>query len=232
MNENTIYIPNPTKALSFAARELPQLGCTLVSSASDARAVLLPIPTPANMDPKLYGDRCIIGGHLDTTVKNAIDLLCDPDYLAQNAAITAEAALGLILPQLTDSLNASPILILGWGRIGKCLAKKLQQLGVPVSVYARKGSDQAMLLALHYKLYHPNDLPKYRCIVNTATAPILTEDNISYVNPSCYLLDLASAKFIPGETVVHGRGLPGKCKPEASGKLIAHTVAQYLQGGK
>ena len=184
------------------------------------------------MDPKLYGDRCIIGGHLDTTAKNTIDLLCDPDYLAQNAAITAEAALGLILPQLTDSLNASPILILGWGRIGKCLAKKLQQLGVPVSVYARKGSDQAMLLALHYKLYHPNDLPKYRCIVNTATAPILTEDNISYVNPSCYLLDLASSKFIPGETVVHGRGLPGKCKPEASGKLIAHTVAQYLQGGK
>lgn len=231
MNAQNIYIPDPTPALSFAAKKFIELRFTLVPSADEADAILLPVPTPADYDLALFKDHLVIGGNLDNKLPHSIDLLKDAIYLASNAAITAEGALGLILPQLKNTLENSPTLILGWGRIGKALAKKLQQLGIPVSVYARKESDQAMLHALGYDLFSPNDLPKYHCIVNTATAPILDDNDISYVNPNCYLLDLASKKYIPGDRVVHGRGLPGKCKPEASGELIAKTVANYLQGG-
>ncbi len=231
MNDHEIYIPYPTPALSFAAGKLIQLGFTLVPSASEADTVLLPVPTPADCDLSLFKGHRIFGGNLSENTKLSTDLLKDANYLAQNAAITAEGALGMILPQLKNALAASPVLILGWGRIGKCLAKKLQQLGAPVSVYARKVSDQAMLQALGYRLFCPEDLRQYSCIVNTATAPILTDDDMSQVNPNCYLLELASKKYIPGDRVVHGRGLPGKCKPEASGELIANTVAQYLLGG-
>lgn len=232
MDTHCIYIPDPTPALSFAAKKLVELGFTLVPSTDEAHAILLPVPTPVDCDLSLFKNHLVIGGNLKKTPQNSIDLLQDANYLAQNAAITAEGALGLILPQLTNSLKHSPILILGWGRIGKVLAKKLQQLGVPVSVYARKESDKAMLNALGYSLFRTEDLSKYCCIVNTATAPILNENDVSYVNPNCYLLELASKKYIPGDRVVHGRGLPGKCKPEASGELIAKTVAQYLQGGQ
>ncbi len=232
MDTHYIYIPAPTPALSFAAKKILELGFTLVPSADEADVILLPVPTPEDCDLKLFKNHIIIGGNLAYKPPNSIDLLEDADYLAQNASITAEGALGLILPRLTTSLRSSPILILGWGRIGKTLAKKLQQLDVPVSVYARKKSDQAMLHALGYTLFQRDNLPKYRCIVNTATAPILTETDISYVNPDCYLLELASKKYIPGDRVEHGRGLPGRYKPEASGELIAQTVAQYLQGGQ
>ena len=33
---------------------------------------------------------------------------------------------------------------------------------------------------------------------------------------------------IPGEGVLHAKGLPGKYKPEASGKLIAKTILHHL----
>ncbi len=229
MNAHTIYIPTPTKALTFAAQKLIQRGFLLVPSVSDAESILLPIPTPTNTDLSMFQGHTVIGGNLPNESKNMIDFLQDEQYLASNAEITAESALSLILSQLTDSFGDSPVLILGWGRIGKCLAAKLRLLDIPVSIYARKAKDQAMILALGYSLYNKKALPTYRSIVNTATAPILTENDISYVNPSCYLLELASQKYLPGDAVVHGRGLPGKYKPEASGNLIAETVARYCQ---
>jgi dipicolinate synthase subunit A len=76
-----------------------------------------------------------------------MDLLKDPHYLAKNAAITAECALKVAAPYLKTTFSESPTLILGWGRIGKCLARLLSARNCPVSVAARKESDRAMLEA-------------------------------------------------------------------------------------
>lgn len=230
MNSHTIYIPRLTPALSCAVRELVRYGITTVPSADEADAILLPVPTPADMDASIFKGHTVIGGNLPKSIPHTVDLLQDADYLAQNAAITAEAAIGMILSNLSPSLTDAPVLILGWGRIGKVLAKLLQALGTPVSICAHKTEDRAMLNAMGYHPFRSEDLPTFRCIVNTAPAPILTEDDMSHVNPSCYLLELASGTYLPEGHVTQGRGLPGKCKPEASGTLIARTVARYLKG--
>ena len=232
MTTHTVYIPKLTPALSCAAGNLPYYGIATSASAQDADAVLLPVPTPPELELSVFKNYTVIGGRLPGTLENPVDLLTDPEYLAANAAITAQAALEMILPHLTLTFKESPVLILGWGRIGKILSAYLKQLGIPVSIYARNPKDHAMLQTLGYIPYRRRDLPDYQAIVNTIPAVVLTEQEISERHPTCYLLELASGQFLPAEQTEQGRALPGRKKPEASGRLIAQTVARILKGDR
>lgn len=236
MEQTNIYIPIPTPALTHAARMLQCAGVRLADSAECADYLLYPSPTPLTaLDDYCHG-ATIIGGNLDflNSCVSRIDLLKDPFYLSDNAAITAEAALGLILSNLTCAITEAEILILGWGRIGKCLTHQLKALNAPITVFARKPEDQAMLRALGYHPITPealsSALPRFRCVVNTVPASILSGDQGKMLRPDCFKLDLASIRSIPGDGVLHARGLPGKYKPESSGKLIARTILYHIGG--
>jgi dipicolinate synthase subunit A len=163
-----------------------------------------------------------------------LDLLKDPHYLCANAAITAEAALAMILEGLKCEITQAHILILGWGRIGKCLTHQLHHLNANVTVYARREEDRALLRALGYRYATREELRRslgrYHCIVNTVPAAILTEAEAQAIRPGCLKLELASGVWLPGVDVTVAHGLPGKCKSEASGALIAKTIAKYLGG--
>lgn len=236
MERPTLYIPIPTPALICAARVLQQEGIRLTDCAEDADFLLYPSPTPLTSLDDYCPGKAIIGGNLDflNTCVSRIDLLKDPFYLADNAAITAEAALGMILSRLTCAVTDAEILILGWGRIGKCLTHQLKHLNAPLTVFARKPEDRAMLRALGYQPITaeelPDALPKFRCVVNTAPASIISDEEGRLLRPDCFKLDLASIRSIPGDGVLHARGLPGKYKPESTGKLIAKTILYHIGG--
>ncbi len=235
MRSPTMYIPIPTAALTAAARHLRTRGVTMTDSAQEAEYLLYPAPTQLEMLSDCTMDQTVIGGNLDFLNESVerLDLLKDPYYLAANAAITAEAALAMVLRELRCEVTCANILILGWGRIGKCLTHQLHHLNANVTVYARRDSDRAMLRALGYRYAVPDDLgrgmSRYQCIINTIPAPVLREG--IPLRPGCLKLELASGVWLPGSDVVVAHGLPGKCKPEASGELIAKTIAYHL-GGK
>jgi len=117
-------------------------------------------------------------------------------------------------------------LVVGWGRIGKCLAQLLRQLGSIVTVSARKPSDRAILEALGYRTIRPEDIQpnNFKLIYNTAPTMLL---------PNCVgnalKIDLASQPGISGSDVLWARGLPGKDAPESSGILIANTIIDILR---
>ena len=235
MDEKTIFIAQDSPALIEAAVELNRNGISFCGSMEEADILLYSVPTPAFLRDDIPSGPFIIGGNLDFLDPKIqhLDLLKDPLYLAQNARITAEAALGLILPKLESDFTHCEILILGWGRIGKCLDQIFRHLGFPVSVYARKPEDRAMLSALGYTAVTLNDMVRnlgnYHCIINTAPATILNESEMAAASPSCIWVDLASVQGIPGSGVIHARGLPGVYKPKASGKLIAHTILRHWE---
>lgn len=236
MDQPNLYIPIPLPALTHAARLLQQEGFRLINSAEGADFLLYPCPTPLSAMEDYFHGATVIGGNLDflNSCVGRIDLLKDPYYVAANAAITAEAALGMILSHLTCAVTEGEILILGWGRIGKNLTHQLKHLDAPVTVYARKPEDRAMLRSLSYMPVTaeqlPEALPRFRCIVNTAPGAILSQEEAHLIRPDCLCLDLASVKSIPGENVLHARGLPGRYKPESSGKLIAETILRHTGG--
>lgn len=236
MEQPKLYIPISLPPLTFAAGILQREGYRLIPSAEGADYLLYPCPTPLSAMDDYFHGATVIGGNLDflNSCVSRIDLLKDPYYVSSNAAITAEAALGMILSHLTCAVTEAEILILGWGRIGKNLTHQLKHLDAPLTVFARRQEDRAMLRSLSYTPISaeelPNALPRFRCIVNTVPAAILSPETANLIRADCFCLDLASVKSLPGENVLHARGLPGRYKPESSGKLIAETVLRHLGG--
>ncbi len=240
MRPMLIYPVTSTEASACAVRILHKEGIQIIDHpAPEITHLLLDVPSFAN-DGSLRGGReiesileriprdvAVVGGNLDHPALEeyeTYDLLRDETYLAKNAAITADCALQVAAPLLKTTFRETPTLILGWGRIGKCLAGLLKNLDTPVTVAARKESDQAMLKALGYGAVDYSQLP-VSCSLAFNTVPGQNFETA----PSCVKIDLASQKSLHGEDVIWARGLPGVYAPESSGKLIAETMLRLLR---
>ena len=249
MNGITIYTPMNTPALQNTVDRLRKLGMNILTNpSSDITHLLLNVPSFDNSGAlKGGGDLAellaqipknvtIIGGNLPGILQDykTIDLLKDARYLAENAAITADCAISLARQRMTVAWKGCPVLILGWGRIGKCLAAMLRSAGADVTVAARKEADIAMLQGLGYgaedvrKLHY--GLMRYRVIFNTIPFVVLSAGQTQHCQQNCLLVELASQPGIEGNNIVSALGLPGKYAPESSGKLIASTVVRLLLG--
>lgn len=238
MNPNLFYITGNSPALRFAAGFLAEAGCAVTDTpGNDVTHVLLPVPYPEastlweDAAQELQKDVTVLGGNLTQPCfaeHKTVDLLNDEHYLAENAAITADCAVRLAGKHLGVVFRDCPILVIGWGRIGKCLTGMLAALGAEVTVAARKEKDRAMAQALGYGVTDLNGgLSRYRIIFNTAPAPVFTEAQL----PNCIKIDLASKKGLAGDDVIWARGLPGKMLPESSGRLIAKNILRLTGEG-
>ncbi len=215
--------------------------------AGDVTHLLLPVPS-FQSDGRITGGGVlehiladlpetvtVVGGNLHHPALRGyqtIDLLQNSSYLAQNAAITADRAILIAGNNLPVVFRDCPVLVIGWGRIGKCLALQLQQLGARVCVAARKKEDRSIIQAFGMDTCDISslgrELRRYKAVFNTAPTMILTEDLIRCCSPDCVKIDLASQPGISGKDVIWARGLPGKDAPESSGNLIARTLADIL----
>lgn len=246
--KNALMFPvGCTQALEYAGKLLSRKGFSLADHPSpEVTHLLLDVPSfgsdgnlrcgtdPERVLERLPPEITVIGGNLQHPALEGyktVDLLRDQRYLARNAWITAECALQLAAPRMGSTFRDSPVLVIGWGRIGKCLGKLLQSFGCDVTVAARKEQDRAILEALGY---HAVDtvalevcLPEWRLVFNTVPHPIAA--GIAQAGPDCVWIDLASKKGLEAENVIWARGLPGKYAPESSGKLIAETVMRFYK---
>lgn len=224
MKPTLIYPAGNTKANACAAQRLKQAGLSLVDHPTpEVTHLLLDVPSKGDVEALLRmlpPDVIVAGGNLSLPGHRTVDFLKDEEYLAKNAAITADCALMVARPLLRTTFQDTPVLIIGWGRIGKCLGQMLKSLGCPVTVAARKETDRAMLQVLGYTAVDTGrvDAGGYGLIFNTVPEPMLDGSSCTGV-----LIDLASRPGITGGSIVWARGLPGIHAPESSGRLIAET---------
>ena len=233
-----IFATEGSPALDHAVRELETRGISFAENPCDqVTHLLLPVPCRLSAGElsallaRLPKNITVLGGFLDRpelAAYTCLDLLKDQRYLAKNAMITAYCALKLGGETLGVTWEDCPVLILGWGRIGKCLGSLLKNLGAEVSIAARKESDLAMIAALGCDGRDIRQLDyilrRYRVIFNTVPAPVLSRAQAALCREDCVMVELASAPGIDARNVIDGRGLPGKLAPESAGKLIARTV--------
>lgn len=229
MRKESICCPPANEALRRCGEILSGLGLRVSDTYRNGTTHLIaPVPTPKGYPEeflsRLDNPITICGGNIepsDYETHRVVDFLKDPFYLADNAAITAECAVRLLGEQLPDLFNCR-ILILGWGRIGKCLGKLLQQIGANVTIAARKESDLAMIHALGYQAAPTQKIHQevlcYDAILNTVPAMILPDLQFDGI-----AIELASKPGMNGTNIISARGLPGKMAPEKSGELIART---------
>ena len=227
-----------SESCKFAAGFLSRSGFLLTDHPSPDVTHLLPdIPGIQNDGLKellrmLPKDITVAGYHLEADYLKSyrkIDLQKDPFFLARNAAITAECALQAAAPYLTTAFRETPTLILGWGRIGKCLACLLQKIGTPVTIAARNESARTMASALGHRTVDfsgiGQEVARHRLLFNTVPQGIVLQKP----SPGCVKIDLASLPGLEGEDVIPARGLPGKYAPESAGKLIAESIIRLIR---
>lgn len=241
MNVVTFYRAGICPALDYAQRLLESWGYHfLPEPGAKVQYLLLPVPSfDGEGQIKDGGDLeallrtlpksvTVIGGNLNTPLLDnykTMDLLQDADYVTGNAKITAHCALKLAMEQLPVILAGQRVLIIGWGRIGKCLSQLLKNMGAQVTVAARKEPDRSMLRALGYAAVDTADIDTrpYRVIYNTAPTMVCPD-----CPSSALKIDLASRPGLGGPDVLWARGLPRKMAPESSGALIAGCVVHIL----
>ncbi len=158
-----------------------------------------------------------------------------------NAIPTAEGAIMRMMEETDYTVQDSRCLVIGYGRIGKALAHRLQALGAAVTVAARKAQDIAWIKACGCRAVTIGELSEkigeFDVIFNTVPAAILTKTLLSLVHPNVLLVELAS---LPGgfdmnavkERNLHmvvERGLPGKVAPLSAARTLRDGIYRILE---
>lgn len=170
-----------------------------------------------------------------------IDIMKREELAVLNAISTAEGTIEVIIANRDKILHGSKVLILGFGRIAKVLAKKLEGLSADVTCAARKIEDLAWIRTYGYKNTNINmleqNLAEYDIIINTVPHLILTKERIKYIKNDCLLIDLASKPGgIDQEAVkeknlklIWALALPGKVAPVTTAEFIKDTIYNVLK---
>lgn len=240
-----------------------ELAGDLAAALADAEYVVLPLPAfgedgcvTVRGDAKVSVDDLlgllrpgvrVFGGKLGSEAARfqdagipAIDYLGLEEMAAANAVPTAEGTIQFAMEELPVTIQGSSCLVIGWGRIGKVLAAKLQALGAKVTVAARKDSDTALIRALGMQAdttsRYYRGLGSYDLIVNTVPARVLDRSELAQTRKDCLIIDLASK---PGgvdfaaaaeldRSVIWALSLPGKVAPVTAGLIIRDAILSYL----
>lgn len=233
---------------------------TLSETVAEAQAVVLPWPAAdKNGLLRLATDRSfpmerlwpllpegtqVFGGMLPEGIPGglaAIDYGKSEAVAVRNAVPTAEGAIQRAMEQLPITLWQSKCLVIGFGRIGKILAQRLQGLGAQVTVAVRKSADHAKAAAMGFLSdqtgVYRRGLWDYDCIFNTVPAMVLPESQLRRTRPDCLLVDLASR---PGgldfeacarlpRQALHALSLPGQVAPATAGRIISDFILEQLE---
>lgn len=156
------------------------------------------------------------------------------EYQIAIARLTAEGAIALLRSE--TGLSGAHILLLGYGRIARLLARELQKAGALVTAAARSGEQRAWAEAEGIEAL-PLDalsgaLDRFDVIIGTIPAPVLTEPLLALVRKDALLLELASAPGGIDAAAAHERGLryirapglPAKYAPERAAVILRDAV--------
>ena len=163
-----------------------------------------------------------------------------PDFLTENARLTAEGLVSEVIRYTPFSLQHSVTLLLGYGTCGSAIGTLLAPFGSRVYVLEQDEQKQAQaeqngLLSLSFG--EKNTILRHcNLIINTIPQQILTEDELKLLPGNCHIFDIASAPFgfssdITAEYFLpyfRLPGLPGRFSPKTAGTVIGKTIERMI----
>ncbi|MDO5142765.1 MAG: NAD(P)-dependent oxidoreductase [Eubacteriales bacterium] len=145
------------------------------------------------------------------------------------------------MEQTAYTLQGARCLVIGYGRIGSMLARKLCALGAQVTAAARSPRDRARIEAAGMPAldtrHLTGTLSGFELIFNTVPAPVLGTAELAGLDAPCLVIDLASlpggvaadATLPPDCRVLHALSLPGRVAPLSAARAVHDTVCTILQ---
>ena len=170
-----------------------------------------------------------------------IDIMKREELAVLNTIATAEGTIQIAIENTNKILHGSEVLILGFGRIGKVLARKMAGLSAKVTCAARKDEDLAWIQAYGHKATNINsigeNLKQFDLIINTVPYMILTQERLENVKKDSLLIDLASnpggidKKAAKDKNIkfIWALSLPGKVAPTTSAEFIKDTIYNIIK---
>lgn len=163
---------------------------------------------------------------------NYTNLLALPELQELNAIATAEGAVALAMREQNTTLFDTPCLVLGYGRCGSALCRRLAALGAHVTAAARRREQLARIYADGYT---PCDIHKLspaldgcEVVFNTVPAPVLPEALLQKLPPEALVIELASTPGGCDAAVAEALGLRYRNAPGLPGQVAPRTAGEYL----
>ena len=173
---------------------------------------------------------------LEKNYMEVVDIMEYEQLAILNTIATAEGAIEVAIKNTDTILHGKNVLILGFGRVAKIVAKKFQGLSANITCAARKPSDFAWITALGYNLIDINTIETefwdFDIVINTVPKIIVDKDRMKFMKKNVLLIDLASepggfdkndAKTLDLKLIC-ALALPGKIAPVTSAEFIKQTI--------
>ena len=160
------------------------------------------------------------------------DLLAQPELQELNAIATAEGAVALAMREQNTTLLGMRCLVLGYGRCGSALCRRLAALGAKVTAAARRREQQARIYADGFTPCDINRLSPAldgcEVVFNTVPAPVLPYELLQKLPPDALLVELASAPGGCNAAEAEALGLRYRAAPGLPGRAAPRTAGEYL----
>ncbi|MBQ7357386.1 MAG: hypothetical protein IJW65_01475 [Clostridia bacterium] len=195
----------------------------------------------------------ILGGNIGRKIVDAardkgvelIDYSLSEQFLQSNAEATAEGGIMVAMENTDVTVKDSNILVGGYGRIAKHLARLLLSLGAHVTVSARRcdalshaesiGCDTVRIGDAGESEKFKAAIKQSHIIFNTVPSLIFKEEFLGEKNNSVYIelascpggVDLRAARD-SGMKIIFAPSLPGRYSPESAGSYIFDSIYQSL----
>jgi dipicolinate synthase subunit A len=193
--------------------------------------------------------KTLIAGNITEDTKRKLDegnvkytdILKQEEFTVLNTIATAEGTIQIAMEETQRTVHGSKVLVMGFGRIGKVLAKMLDGIGAKVYCEARKNEDIAWIKAYGYSPIHLDNLNEYLgefdIIISTIPFQVLDKERLSLVKKDVVIIDLASnpggvdrkAARDKNLKLVWALSLPGKVAPVTSAEFIKETLYHLLE---
>lgn len=191
-------------------------------------------------------EKILITGGINDSIREKLkgikyyDIMSYDKIAIYNAIPTVEGAIKVAIENTDFTLNGSNICILGFGRIGKILAKYLSSFGANIFCEARKEEDIALIKAMGYNSIELNVLDKYlskmNIIFNTIPHMILDKKRLEKIKKDSIIIDIASN---PGGVdfksakdlnikVLWELGIPSKIAPRTAAIYFKEAIDKIL----
>ncbi len=175
-----------------------------------------------------------------------VDYYDSEPLTVKNAHLTAEGALYIFMTEKKTSVLGSRVLVIGSGRVAKCVSRVFGAVGAEVTVMARNKGELAFFELAGHTVCDLADAPTrtselsrgYDTIVNTVPVTFMTGCALSLIPEETLVIDLASAPYgidiaearRLGINAIRATSLPGKYAPETAARLIAEEIAARMEG--
>ncbi|MBM4764796.1 dipicolinate synthase subunit DpsA [Bacillus sp. B15-48] len=176
----------------------------------------------------------------EAAIRKLVPLFARDDIAILNSIPTAEGTLQIAIENTDNMIHGSKVMILGYGRVGKTMARVFSTMGAHVRVGSRNEAELARAMEAGLTPFHFKNIEMEIVVdicINTIPHLILTSSVLSKMSLHTLIIDVASK---PGGTdfqfaekrgikLIWALGIPGKIAPKSAGEIIDKVLAELLE---